>query len=97
MAAVMLGGVARELRYPWKAIKRLHAEAGINLLKMEEGDFIDPSKVSAIIWAGLLWETPTLTVAEVDEWLSLGKLKDLASAAADAMKDALQGDPAPNP
>lgn len=94
---VQLGGQQRELRYPWKTIRRLHAEAGINLLKMEETDFTDPAKMSAIIWAGLLWEAPALTVEQVDEWITLGSLKTLAEAVADAMRSALQGDPPPNP
>ena len=97
MGMVTLGGQARDLRYPWKTIRRLHAEAGINLLKMEETDFTDPAKMSAIIWAGLLADSPALTVTEVDEWITLGLLKTLAEAVAEAMQAALQGDSPPNP
>ena len=95
---VMLGGVSRELRYPWKSIKRLKSECGINLLKGEDGfDASDPETITAFLWAGRLWETPELTRADVDEWITLANLAVLSESIGDAMQSALQGDPAPNP
>ena len=95
---VTLGGVARELRYPWKSIKRLKTECGINLLKGEEGfDAEDPETITAFLWAGRIWETPELTRAEVDEWITLGTLGVLSESIGAAMSAAIQGDPAPNP
>lgn len=90
MAHCTLGGRDRELRYDWKAIRRLRNEHGVNLLvDLSEDLLTDPQAVTALVWAACLHETPGLTLDEVDTWITLPQLHTIAEAVAQALQDAL--------
>ena len=54
-----LNGEQKEVRYTWKAIKRLRAEHDINLFG-PDGDYEDPHTITAMLWAALVWDNDKL-------------------------------------
>lgn len=91
MAHCTLGGRDRELRYTWKALRRLRNEQGINLLARDltEELFTDPQTVTALVWAACLHQATGLTLDEVDEWVTLPELGNIATALALAIQEAM--------
>lgn len=92
---VELGDGRRELRYPWKSVKRLKSECQLNLLSWK-GDVSDPDTITAVLWAGLIWETPDLTRDQVDDWITLKNLVAIEERVADALQEALGIEARPN-
>ena len=91
MAHLTLGGRDRELRFTWKALRRLRNEQEVNLLAgdLSEEMFMDPQTVTALVWGACLHESPGLTLDEVDEWITLPALGTVATALASAIQEAL--------
>lgn len=88
--SVDLGGQTRHLLYDLNALCTLKAQ-GINLLApSDDKDTEDPVVLRALLWAGFLHETPTLTVEQVGRWVTMERIGELAETFAVALTGSLQ-------
>jgi hypothetical protein len=94
VSQILLGGETRRLAYPFGSVKRLKVERGVNLLKLKDLDFLDPTVMSALLWGGLIADRPETTEAEADSWLDMSRFGEITSAVADAILES-QGRPDP--
>lgn len=85
MSDLILGGQARRLSYPWPSVNRLKLECGVNCLKTQDVDLLDPVVLSALVWGGCLADEPTLTRAESDGRLSLKDAVPIVQAVSEAL------------
>lgn len=76
---VELGGTTRHLVYDFNALCRLRDE-GVDAFKLDDTSLGDPRTIRALVWAGLLAESPDLTVTEVGGWLDMSNLPTVAQA-----------------
>ena len=79
-----LGGEQKEVRYTWKAIKRLRAEHDINLFG-PDGDYEDPHTITAMLWAALVWDNDKLTLDQVDDMIQLNKVVSISETLGTAL------------
>lgn len=77
--AVELGGQTRHLVYDFNALCALRDE-GVDFTALQESDLADPRVMRKLVWAGLLEETPDVTLQEVGGWMDLSNLKPVAEA-----------------
>ena len=82
---VTLGGQTRHLVYDFNALCRLR-DVGVDAFKLDEGQMEDPRVIRALLWAGLLEESPDVTVEQVGGWLDLSNLASAAHAFTDAFQ-----------
>lgn len=75
----------RKLRYTWRSIRRLHNEYGVNILDMKEESFTNPDTISKILWAGLVWDDPDLTVDALDDLIELRQLATISGKVSEAI------------
>lgn len=83
---IELGGKVRHLRYTFNALVALEDELGIPISDIGQ-ILIDKVKlrpIRSMVWAGLIDEDESLTIAEVGGWLDLGKLGEIASKVGEA-------------
>ncbi len=85
----------RKLRYTWRSIRRLNNEHGVNLLDLGEDAFINPDTISKMLWAGLVWDDPDLTVEMVDDLLELSKLGYISNKMGEAVAEQMSDEPDP--
>lgn len=95
MSELILGGQARRLSYPWPSVNRLKQDCGINCLKTQDIDLLDPVTLSAFVWGGCLADEPSLTRAESDGRLALKDAAVLVQAVSDAIVRDLGAPPDP--
>ena len=93
---VMLGGVERGLLYTNRALKAIQRATGKNPFDAREwGDLMrDPDGLATLLWAGLLHESPDLSVDQVDDWILLPRTNYYVERLWYAYRDAL---PEPEP
>jgi hypothetical protein len=81
---------ARTLRLDFNALCALRKETGQNPLSPEFwADFDDVLKLRATLWAALIHEDPSLTVAQVGAVIDMTRLAEIANALATAVSAAM--------
>ena len=81
----------RKLRYTWRSIRRLNNEYDVNILDMDEESFTNPDTISKILWAGLIWDDPDLTVDALDDLIELRQLANISTKVSEAIADQMGG------
>lgn len=76
---VLLNGETKHLVYDINALCRLR-DIGVDAFKLDEATLSDPRTVRALVWAGLLEESPDVTLSEVGAWIDLSNLPMVAQA-----------------
>lgn len=77
--AVELDGTTKHLVYDLNALCRLR-DIGVDAFSLDEGKLADPRTVRALVWAGLLDESPDVAVEQVGKWIDLENLPRVAGA-----------------
>lgn len=86
---VLLGGETRHLVYDFNALCVLR-DHGVDAFALEDSALGDPRVIRKLVWAGLLNESPGLTLDEVGSWMDFSNLADVAHAFTKAFERATQ-------
>jgi len=83
----------RQLRYTWGSLKRLRDE-GIILEDLDREELGDPSVFVTLLWAGLAWEDPTLTLMQAGDLVDIERTQEVVDLLGKALvQDREPGDP----
>lgn len=82
--AVMLDK-PRSLRYGGRALRAIEQETGKNLLKGEIGGDLTFSDLCVFVWAGLLHESPDLSIEDAADLVDLNRLDAISAAMNEAI------------
>lgn len=88
-ATIKLDGVERELKFTLNAmaeLEELYGDPQLAFTKLDEGSF---TAIRAVLWAGLLWKEPDLTLTQVGNMLSLNDMQDMMEELGEALADDL--------
>lgn len=86
---VDLGGQTRHVLYDINALCALMDE-GVDTTTLTDDLLKDPRVVRKLVWAGLLHESPDVTLHQVGEWIDFSNLMDVAQAFTKAFERAAQ-------
>lgn len=79
----------RTLRYTNRSLVKLEDESGLTASELVQRIAAGSMKaLSQLVWAGLLHESPTLTVEEVLDWIDIERLDEIATAVGTAVEQA---------
>ena len=87
-------GKVRQLRYEWPSLCRLKREHGISAFDVGKEQLlghVDPTKITGLIWAGLIHENEDLTMDEVENLVDITNVMDLMETVGEALLEALHG------
>jgi len=91
---VLKDGKTRQLRYEWESLCRLKREHGFSAFDVGKEQLfgsVDPVKITALLWAGLIYENPKLTIDEVESLVDVTKIIDHMEIIGDALMEAIYG------
>ncbi len=88
---IRLGGKERALAYDMNAICRFDEATGQNFLGGLEFEKLSAAHARALIWAGLLRESPDLTPEDVGAMIDMRNLAEVFGGVAKAITAALAG------
>ena len=80
---VLLGGVKRELKFTFHALKQVKKTTGLDLIEAGNSGGFTPNlaNITALIWAGFLhYEDDTLTQEYIDKQVGLDNLAEISTA-----------------
>jgi len=83
-ATMNIGGKERTLRFDFNSLARLEELTGKSAFDSNTFLNIRASDMRAIVWAGLLHESPDLLLEDVGSWLNPGNVKKISEAIAKA-------------
>lgn len=96
MASITLGGEPRTLRYGFLAFRKLAEQRIAFVPKMPEPEVLwSPETQIAILWAGLLADSPDVTIGQVQAWLDpmdFNAAYEMLAAALTALLTAWEGE-----
>jgi len=87
-------GKVRQLRYEWPSLCRLKREHGISAFDVGREQLlghVDPTKITGLIWAGLIHENKDLTMDEVENLVDITNVMSLMETVGEALLEALHG------
>ncbi len=84
-----LGGRPRVWKWNYNAIAELSEVRSASGRAIESG----LSQLRAILWAGLLWQDPALTLEQVGEWIDGADMDELSDKLMGALKEAQPDEP----
>ena len=92
---IELGGKTRHLRLDFNALCELEGALGMSMFKIAHlmESSVSISQLRAMLWAGLLHETPDLTLTQVGVWIddNFGGISDLADGIRESFEASFEG------
>lgn len=79
---VKFKGNQTQLKYSLTAISKIE-QTGINVAKMDTSE-LTVTDILTMLWAGLLWKYPNLTVDEVGDQYDMTEIVEIATAVSEA-------------
>lgn len=84
--ALEIGGEERHLRLDFNALAKAEGATGRNYLMVRNIQRGGAADMTAILWGGLLHESPKLTLDEVRSWVHLGNVNRVIEAIFEAVR-----------
>ena len=70
----------RHLRYDYNSFCAIEEKLGADCMTPEFWEKVTPGKIRALLWAGLVWEDPKLTIEQAGALIELPRMVEIQEA-----------------